>query len=197
MNKSSLTFPLLLCLLIGLILCSLSWGRFAIPLENVVQSLIGNNINVSHMNASAIGNNISVSNLKSAAIGNDINLSGKTSFVMGNNVTVSQENTTALGNDINGRYANSVMIGDGTGSYGGKTGSRNILIGKNAQVGDSTLSRQVNQSIAIGAGMKVTDAGGVGGNSITEGAWARGDQSIAIGGNVISYGNASVAIGGG
>ena len=34
------------------------------------------------------------------------------------------------------------------------------------------------------------------GNSITEGAWARGDQSIAIGGNVISYGNASVAIGG-
>ena len=45
MNKSSLTFPLLLCLLIGLILCSLSWGRFAIPLENVVQSLIGNNVN--------------------------------------------------------------------------------------------------------------------------------------------------------
>ena len=45
MKKSSLTFPLLLCLLIGLILCSLSWGRFAIPLENVVQSLIGNNVN--------------------------------------------------------------------------------------------------------------------------------------------------------
>ena len=44
-NKSSLTLPLLLCLLIGLILCSLSWGRFAIPLENVVQSLIGNNVN--------------------------------------------------------------------------------------------------------------------------------------------------------
>ena len=45
MNKFSLTFPLLLCLLIGLILCSLSWGRFAIPLENVIQSLIGNNVN--------------------------------------------------------------------------------------------------------------------------------------------------------
>ena len=45
MNKSSLTFPLLFCLLIGLILCSLSWGRFAIPLENVLQSLIGNNVN--------------------------------------------------------------------------------------------------------------------------------------------------------
>ena len=104
--------------------------------------------------------------------------------------------TTAIGNGVNGRYANSVLIGDDTGNYGGKTGSRNILIGKNAQVGDSTLSRPVNQSIAIGAGMKATDAGGIGGNSITEGAWARGDQSIAIGGNVISYGNASVAIGG-
>ena len=45
MKKSSLTFPLLLCLLIGLVLFSLSWGRFAIPLENVVQSLIGNNVN--------------------------------------------------------------------------------------------------------------------------------------------------------
>ena len=45
MNKSSLTFPLLLCLLIGLVLFSLSWGRFAIPLENVVQSLIGSNTN--------------------------------------------------------------------------------------------------------------------------------------------------------
>jgi len=44
MKKSSLTFPLLLCLLIGLILCSLSWGRFAIPLEDVVQSLIDNNV---------------------------------------------------------------------------------------------------------------------------------------------------------
>lgn len=44
MNKFSLTFPLLLCLLIGLIFCSLSWGRFAIPLEDVVQSLIGNNV---------------------------------------------------------------------------------------------------------------------------------------------------------
>ena len=157
---------------------------------------IGNNINVSHMNASAIGNNISVSNLKSAAIGNDINLSGKNSFVMGNNVTVSQEKTLAIGSDVNGRYANSVLIGDGTGNYGGTTGSRNILIGQGAQVGDSTSVVRVNQSIAIGAGIRSDKAAIFGGNSITEGAWARGDQSIAIGGNVISYGNASVAIGG-
>ena len=161
---------------------------------------IGNNINVSHMNASAIGNNISVSNLKSAAIGNDINVSGKTSFAMGNNVTISEEKTLAIGSDVNGRYANSVLIGDSTGNYGGTTGSRNILIGQGAQVGDSTSVVRVNQSIAIGAGIRSDkEAKFTGDNSIysiTEGAWARGDQSIAIGGNVISYGNASVAIGG-
>lgn len=157
---------------------------------------IGNNINVSHMNASAIGNNISVSNLKSAAIGNDINVSGKTSFAMGNNVTISEEKTLAIGSDVNGRYANSVLIGDSTGNYGGTTGSRNILIGQGAQVGDSSSVVRVNQSIAIGAGINADKTAKYGGNSITEGAWARGDQSIAIGGNVISYGNASVAIGG-
>ena len=167
-----------------------------IKVAHANSNAIGNNINVSHMNASAIGNNISVSNLKSAAIGNDINVSGKTSFAMGNNVTISQEKTLAIGSDVNGRYANSVLIGDGTGNYGGTTGSRNILIGQGAQVGDSTSVVRVNQSIAIGAGIRADKAATFGGNSITEGAWARGDQSIAIGGNVISYGNASVAIGG-
>ena len=162
-------------------------------------SAIGNNINVSNMNSSAIGNNISVSESKSAAIGNDINVSSSKSLAIGNNVTVSQGNTLAIGSDVNGRYANSVLIGDGTGNYGGTTGSRNILIGQGAQVGDSTSVVRVNQSIAIGAGMRADKAAKFGDNgiySITEGAWARGDQSIAIGGNVISYGNASVAIGG-
>ena len=161
---------------------------------------IGNNINVSHMNASAIGNNISVSNPKSTAIGNDINVSNSTSLAIGNNVTISEEKTLAIGSDVNGRYANSVLIGDSTGNYGGTTGSRNILIGQGAQVGDSTSVVRVNQSIAIGAGIRSDKKAKFTGDnsiySITEGAWARGDQSIAIGGNVISYGNASVAIGG-
>ena len=171
-----------------------------IKVAHANSNAIGNNINVSHMNASAIGNNISVSNLKSAAIGNDINVSGKTSFAMGNNVTISEEKTLAIGSDVNGRYANSVLIGDSTGNYGGTTGSRNILIGQGAQVGDSTSVVRVNQSIAIGAGINSDKVAKFTGDnsiySITEGAWARGDQSIAIGGNVISYGNASVAIGG-
>ena len=119
------------------------------------------------------------------------------SIAVGNSATsASGASTTAIGYGVNGRYDNSVLIGDGTGNYGGTTGSRNILIGQNAQVGDSTSVVRVNQSIAIGAGIRADKAATFGGNSITEGAWARGDQSIAIGGNVISYGNASVAIGG-
>ena len=122
------------------------------------------------------------------------------SIAVGNSATsASGGSTTAIGYGVNGRYDNSVLIGDGTGNYGGTAGSRNILIGQNAQVGDSTSVVRVNQSIAIGAGMRADKAAKFGDNgiySITEGAWARGDQSIAIGGNVISYGNASVAIGG-
>ena len=43
MNKNTLIFILLILLLFSLVLFSLSWGRFAIPVENVVQSLMGNN----------------------------------------------------------------------------------------------------------------------------------------------------------
>ena len=118
------------------------------------------------------------------------------SIAVGNSATsASGGSTTAIGYGVNGRYGNSVLIGDGTGNYGGTAGSRNILIGQNAQVGDSTSVVRVNQSVAIGAGIRA-DKAGIYGGSITEGAWARGDQSIAIGGNVIAYGNSSVAIGG-
>ncbi|MDU4782433.1 MAG: YadA-like family protein [Haemophilus parainfluenzae] len=118
------------------------------------------------------------------------------SIAVGNSATsASGGSTTAIGYGVNGRYDNSVLIGDGTGNYGGTAGSRNILIGQNAQVGDSTSVVRVNQSVAIGAGIRA-DKAGIYGGSITEGAWARGDQSIAIGGNVIAYGNSSVAIGG-
>ena len=88
------------------------------------------------------------------------------SIAVGNSATSS---TTAIGYGVNGRYDNSVLIGDGTGNYGGTTGSRNILIGQNAQVGDSTSVVRVNQSIAIGAGIRA-DQAKIYGGSITEGA---------------------------
>ena len=92
------------------------------------------------------------------------------SIAVGNSATsASGGSTTAIGYGVNGRYDNSVLIGDGTGNYGGTTGSRNILIGQNAQVGDSTSVVRVNQSIAIGAGIRA-DQAKIYGGSITEGA---------------------------
>ena len=45
MSKHSLIFPLLVLSLFALVLFALAWGRFAIPLENVVQTLMGENPN--------------------------------------------------------------------------------------------------------------------------------------------------------
>ena len=120
-----------------------------------------------------------------------------TSIAIGNAATsASARGTTAIGNDVNGRYVYSVLIGDGTGKHGTTNGDRNILIGRQSQVGDSSSNRVINQSIAIGSGSdEATDSPKFGG-SITQGAWARGDQSIAIGGNVIAYGNSSMSLGG-
>lgn len=45
MYKQKWTFTLLTLLLFTLALFSLSWGRFPIPIENVLQTLMGNNPN--------------------------------------------------------------------------------------------------------------------------------------------------------
>ena len=124
---------------------------------------------------------------------------GGSSIAVGNAATsASGANTTAIGNGVNGRYTESVLIGDLTGTFGtDATGSsRNVLIGKNAQIGSG--SQKIQQAIAIGAGnlAGASPTYGKGTPSITEGAWAHGDQSIAIGGNVIAYGNSSMALGG-
>ncbi len=121
------------------------------------------------------------------------------SIAIGNSATsASATGTTAIGNGANGRYINSVMIGEQTGAFGTNTTSsaNNVLIGKSAQIGSG--SQKIEQAIAIGSGNRVgaSPAYGEGTPSITEGAWARGDQSIAIGGNVIAYGNSSMALGG-
>ncbi|VEI57728.1 autotransporter adhesin [Pasteurella multocida] len=62
-------------------------------------------------------------------------------------------------------------------------GNHNIAIGNNSKTGDTR--KPTNQSIAIGSG-----------NGANDGAQAKGDQSIAIGGNTIAEGHSSIAIGG-
>ena len=153
-----------------------------VPKANVHSSSIG----IGNVNTQAKGPN-------SIAVGNDITVNGGNSSAIGNNITASKNRTISVGNDITARYQDSIFLGDNTGVAGTNNGERNILIGKNAQVGDTSISGLVNQAIAIGAGGNLTKDSK---DNITQGAWARGDQSIAIGGNVIAYGNSSVAIGG-
>lgn len=116
--------------------------------------------------------------------------------VIGTNNTIPNGNNTVVGNNIKNNLDTSVILGNNAGTVGADSGSRHILIGAYAQVGQKGVTN--SQSIAIGGGWRTNDTlnPNLLGGSLTEGAWARGDQSVAIGGNVVAYGNSSVAIGG-
>ena len=104
------------------------------------------------------------------------------------NSTATAVNSITMGNSAKNPYQAGIVLGYWAGAKGSTSGGYNVIIGGNAQVG--TKAGAVNQSIAIGAGGGEADA-----NTIN-GAWAKGDQSIAIGGNTRSDGNSSIAIGG-
>ena len=104
------------------------------------------------------------------------------------NSTATAKNSITMGNSAKNPYQAGIVLGNWAGAKGSTSGGYNVIIGGNAQVG--TKAQAVNQSIAIGAGGGEDDA-----NTIN-GAWAKGDQSIAIGGNTRSDGNSSIAIGG-
>ena len=104
------------------------------------------------------------------------------------NSTATAKNSITMGNSAKNPYQAGIVLGNWAGAKGSTSGGYNVIIGGNAQVG--TKAGAVNQSIAIGAG------GGEDNANIINGAWAKGDQSIAIGGNTRSDGNSSIAIGG-
>ena len=121
---------------------------------------------------------------------------GKGSFTGYNKAVAIGENATAV-------RESDVAIGAGAGLYNqgknakGTTGAvngYNITIGANSMVGDDSSSRPHYQSIAIGGSGK--ERKGADKNGDSGGAWAKGDQSIAIGGDTIAEGHSSIAIGG-
>ncbi|MBF1332820.1 MAG: YadA-like family protein [Leptotrichia sp.] len=129
---------------------------------------------------------------------------GKGSFTGYNKAVAIGENATAVRDS-------DVAIGTGAGLYNqglnakrlpngnlntSATRGYNVIIGANAMVGDdNNTSVHTSQGIAIGGSgtqrdiptRKYGDSGG---------AWAKGDQSIAIGGDTIADGHSSIAIGG-
>ena len=121
---------------------------------------------------------------------------GKGSFTGSNKAVAIGENATAV-------REYDVAIGTGAGLYNqGKNAKGtanlangyNITIGTNSMVGDDSSSRPNAQSIAIGG--SGTARTGADKNGPNGGAWAKGDQSIAIGGDTIAEGHSSIAIGG-
>ena len=100
--------------------------------------------------------------------------------------TISKDNAEgggiSIGNNAKTNNDHDISIGVDAGRNSSGS-SRSITIGSNSRAGDTGYS--VNQSIAIGGGV-----------TSTQGAWAKGDQSVSIGGNTRSDGHSSIAIGG-
>jgi len=118
----------------------------------------------------------------------DLNVNATSIAIADANSTATAANSITMGNSAQNPYQAGIVLGNWAGAKGSTSGGYNVIIGGNAQVG--TKAGAVNQSIAIGAG------GGEDKANIINGAWAKGDQSIAIGGNTRSDGNSSIAIGG-
>ena len=139
------------------------------------------------------GNAIAIGNSAKAQAGNTIAI-GKDAVANSPASGSAPSSAIALGADANATGFGTIAIGRASevlsqNSMNVNVTHNNIAIGNTARVGDSSSSK-ITQSIAIGSGNRL-DAQGR-----PEGAWAKGDQSIAVGGNVLANGNSSVAIGG-
>ncbi|HHX2505748.1 TPA: ESPR-type extended signal peptide-containing protein, partial [Neisseria subflava] len=139
------------------------------------------------------GNAIAIGNSAQAQTGNTIAI-GKSAVANSPASGNAASSAIALGADANATGLGTIAIGRASevlsqNSMNVNVTHNNIAIGNTARVGDSSSSK-ITQSIAIGSGNRVDPQGR------PEGAWAKGDQSIAVGGNVLANGNSSVAIGG-
>ena len=152
-------------------------------------------------NAIAIGTNAVGYESESIAIGNSTRAQTGNTIAIGKDAVANSprsgnaaSSAIALGADANATGLGTIAIGRASGVLSQNIMNvtathNNIAIGNTARVGDSSSSK-ITQSIAIGSGNRVDPQGR------PEGAWAKGDQSIAVGGNVLANGNSSVAIGG-
>ena len=137
------------------------------------------------------------------ACGDGAIANGMSSIATGKGSFTGSNKAVAIGGNATAVREYDVAIGTGAGLYNqGKNAKGtaslangyNITIGTNSMVGDDSSSRPNAQSIAIGG--SGTARTGADKNGPNGGAWAKGDQSIAIGGDTIAEGHSSIAIGG-
>ena len=176
--------------------------------SNGVAIGVGSEASANAENAIAIGTNAVGKITESIAVGSSAQAQSANTIAIGRGAVASSPGVVtktpgsrdvaasaiAIGLEANASSYGAISIGREAGleiQNPTNATANNIAIGNTARVGDKT-AKNVSQSIAIGSGNhRDTNTEGR-----PEGAWARGDQSIAIGGNVVANGNSSVAIGG-
>ena len=138
------------------------------------------------------------------ACGDGAIANGTNSIATGKGAFTASTSSVAIGENAAATREYDVVIGKNAGLHNQGKNSKgtlgpingfNVIIGTNAMVGDdNNTSYQTSQGIAIGgSGNERTGPKKYGENG---GAWAKGDQSIAIGGDTIAEGHSSIAIGG-
>ena len=144
-------------------------GATSVALGTDVTASGGNSATSSGPGSLAIG----------SGTGNATTALGANAIALGTSSVAATSNAIAMGNGAVANGADALAIGRSAQTANAST-RQAIVIGSNASVGANT-----QQSIAIGSG-----------NIAGEGATVTGDQSIAIGGNVVVPGHSAVAIGG-
>ncbi len=145
---------------------------------------LGTDVTASGGNSAAMGSNATSSGPGSLAIGSGTGDAttalGANAIAVGTSSVAATNNAIAMGNGAVANGSDAIVIGRASKTESTANTVQAIVIGSNAYVGPQTA-----QSIAIGSG-----------NMTGQGATVTGDQSIAIGGNVIVPGHSAIAIGG-
>ena len=156
---------------------------------------LGKSATVTGTNAVGLGNSASVTGANAVGLGSNASVTGVNAIGLGTNVKASPSNVVAIGTAANAGSNDSIAIGNGaySTSSGAALSTASVAVGlKASAVGNTTIAIGTNakvknskQGIAIGGGAADND-----------GAIVEGDQGIAIGGNTVAKGDASIVIGG-
>ena len=155
----------------------------------------GNGATVTGANAVGLGKSATVTGTNAVGLGSNASVTGVNAIGLGTNVKASPSNVVAIGTAANAGSNDSIAIGNGaySTSSGAALSTASVAVGlKASAVGNTTIAIGTNakvknskQGIAIGGGAADND-----------GAIVEGDQGIAIGGNTVAKGDASIVIGG-
>ena len=186
---------------------------------------VGMKVKTTGMDAVTVGRESQATGAWGVAVGRKANATGATSVALGTDVTASGGNSAAMGSNATSSGPGSLAIGSGTGNATTALGANAIAVGTSSVAGSSNAIAMGNGAVANGAdalaigrsaqianastrqaivigsnasvGANTQQSIAIGsGNIAGEGATVTGDQSIAIGGNVVVPGHSAVAIGG-